>query len=289
MPFNCRLLIGLRLKNGISRSDFANLLGVSYNHIQKIETGRREPSLDLLRAISRYTGVSAGSFLDDEDEFSPETMDGLDKTTSLIELINSLNRERYNMKTLENKILELEKLRDHILAVNALQESFITILKQDMSHIEKGKKTAALARSAIRAGEIRFDEVQAILRLNRRTLKQWLESEKSEYRCKLFDDRIVSATTPTEAGIRLGCFDCEARADEDCRGYGENNYPENIFMLIAMLEANGIHNREEQTRLLRDSFDMDISAHQLSDALSRHKLGRRVPENLVNMRTYARK
>jgi transcriptional regulator with XRE-family HTH domain len=287
MPFSCRLLSGLRLKNGISRSDFAKLLGVSYNHIQKIETGQREPSLDLLRAISLYTGVPAGAFLENEDDSSLERMDGPEKTTSLIELINDLNRERFTMKILENRILELEKLRDHILAVNALQEKYITILRQDISHIEKGKKIAALARSTIRAGEIRFDEVQAVLRLSRRTLKQWLESEKGEYRCKLFDDRTVSATTPMEAGIKLGCFDCEARAGEDCRGYGENSYPENLFMLIAMLEANGIHSREEQAQLLRDSFDMDISAHQLSDALSRQKHGKRVPENLVNMRAYA--
>jgi len=287
MSFNCWLLTELRLKNGISRSDFAKLLGVSYNHIQKIETGQREPSLDLLRTMSRYTGVAAGAFL--EDEFapsSPEKMDGPGKITNLMELIKDLNRERYTMKTLENRILEQDKLRDHILAVNALQEKFIVILKQDTSPVEKGKKTAALARSAIRAGEIRFDEVQAALHLSRRTLKQWLESEKGEYRCKLFDDRTVLATTPMEAGIKLCCFDCEARASEDCRGYGENNYPENLFMLIAMLEANGIHSREEQAELLRNSFDMNISAHQLSDALSRQKHGKRVSENLVSMKAY---
>ena len=72
------------------------------------------------------------------------------------------------------------------------------------------------------------------------------------------------------------------------RSYGENNYPENLFMLIAMLEANGIHSREEQAILLRDSFDMDINAHQLSDALSKQKHGKRVSEKLVNMRPYAR-
>lgn len=288
MPFNCRLLVGLRLKNKISRSDFAKLLGVSYNYIQKLETGQREPSLDLLRAVSRYTGVPAGAFLEDEDESLLDRMDGPEKATSLIELINDLSRERFTIKTLKNRILELEKLRDHILAINALQEKFISILKQDISHIEKGKKTAALARSTIREGEIRFDEVQAAMHLSRRSLKQWLESEKGEYRCRLFDDRAVLATTPMEAGIKLGCFDCEARAGEDCRGYGENNYPENLFMLIAMLEANGIHSRKEQVLLLHDSFDIDITAHQLSEALSRQKYGRRVSENLVNMGSYER-
>jgi transcriptional regulator with XRE-family HTH domain len=277
-------LIGLRLKDGISRSDFAKLLGVSYNHIQKIETGQREPSLDLLRKIARYTGVPAGTFIGDEEESSPEDVNGPEKITALMDVISDLNRERFTMKAMESRILGLEKLRDHILAVNALQEKFIIILRQDISHVERGKKMAALARTAIRTGEIRFDEVQAALHLNRRVLKQWLESESGEYRCKLFDGRTVTATTPTEAGIKLRCFDCEARADEDCRGYGESSYPENLFIIIGLLEANGIHGREEQARILRESFDMDITAHQLSDALSRQKNGKPVPEDIVNMR-----
>ena len=54
------------------------------------------------------------------------------------------------MKTLKNRVLELEKMWEHVLAVNTLQEKFIIILMQDISAIEKGKKTAALARSAIK-------------------------------------------------------------------------------------------------------------------------------------------
>ena len=288
MAFNSELLIGLRSKNGVNRSNFAKLLGISYIHMYMIETGRRKPSLDLLRAISQYTGVPIGAFIEDEDESSPENVHGPVKITSLMELINDLNRERFTIKALESRVLEMEKLREHILAISALQEKFIIILRQELPPVDRGKKIAALARSTIRAGEIRFDEVQAILRLNRRTLKQWLESEKGEYRCKLFDDRVVLATTPMEAGIKLNCFDCEARASEGCRGYGENNYPENLFMLVAMFEANGIYGRKEQAALLCDSFDMNITAHQLSDALSKQKQGKRVSEDLVNMNTYTR-
>jgi transcriptional regulator with XRE-family HTH domain len=289
MPFNCRLLIGLRLKDGIRRSDFAKLLGVSYNHIQKIETGQREPSLDLLRKIARYTGVPAGTFIGDEEESSLEDVNGSEKITTLMDVISDLNRERFTMKAMGSRILELEKLRDHILAVNALQEKFIVILGQDISHVERGKKMAILARTTIRTGEIRFDEVQAALHLNRRVLRQWLESERGEYRCKLFDDRTVTATTPVEAGIKLRCFDCEARAGEDCRGYGETSYPENLFIIIGLLEANGIHSREEQARILRESFDMDITAHQISDTLSRQKHGKPVSEDIVNMRARERR
>ncbi|MDR1649894.1 MAG: helix-turn-helix transcriptional regulator [Synergistaceae bacterium] len=283
MPFNFRLLTGLRLKNGVERSDFAKLLGVTYNHVLKIESGKREPSLALLRKIAKYTGAPADAFLGDEDESSPESLNGPGRITCLMDLIDDLNRERFTLKSLERRLLEVEKQRDHILAVNVLQEKFIAMLRQDMSPVERGKKTAALAREAIRTGEVRFDEVQAALHLNRRTLRQWLESEMGEYRCRLFDDRTVMATTPTEAGIKLRCFDCEAKAKEDCRGFGESSYPENLFVLISILEANGIYKRNEQAALLRDSFDMDITPHQLSEALSRQKRGKKVSEDLTNL------
>jgi hypothetical protein len=86
-----------------------------------------------------------------------------------------------------------------------------------------------------------------------------------------------------EAGIKLRCFDCEARVKEDCRGFGESSYPENLFVLISILEANGIYKRNEQAALLRDSFDMDITPHQLSETLSRQKRGKKVSEDLTNL------
>ena len=283
MSFNCGLLVGLRLKDGIERSDFAKILGVSYNHIQKIETGQREPSLDLLRKIAMYTGVPAGAFIDGEDESSPETVDGLGKTAWITDVLNNLNRERFRMKTLEKNFAESEKLRYHMMAVIELQEKYIVVLMQDISPVEKGKKKAALAREAIRFGELRFDEVQAILHMGRRHLTHLLESEEGEYRCRLFDSA-VTATTPAVAGIMLRCFDCEAKESEDCRGYGEFIYPENIFILVAILEANGIYKREKQVGILRDSFDMDINVRQLADALSKHNHGKRAPEDIVNVK-----
>ena len=283
MSFNCGLLVGLRLKDGIERSDFAKIMGVSYNHIQKIETGQREPSLDLLRKIALYTGVPAGAFIGDEDGSFPEAVDGLGKTAWITDVLNNLNRERFRMKTLEKNFAESEKLRYHMMAVIELQEKYIVVLMQDISPVEKGKKKAALAREAIRFGELRFDEVQAILHMGRRHLTHLLESEEGEYRCRLFD-RAVTATTPAVAGIMLRCFDCEAKESEDCRGYGEFIYPENIFILVAILEANGIYKREKQVGILRDSFEMDINVRQLADALSKHNHVKRAPEDIVNLK-----
>jgi transcriptional regulator with XRE-family HTH domain len=283
MSFNCGLLVGLRLKDGIERSDFAKILGVTYNHIQKIETGQREPSLDLLQKIARHTGVPAGAFIDDEEESSLESVNGLGKTAWITDVLNNLNRDRFKMKTLEKNLAESDKFRDHMLAVIELQEKYIAILRRDISPVERGKKTAALARETVRFGELRFDEVQAILHVERRRLTQWLESEEGEYRCRLFD-RAIMATTPAVAGIMLRCFDCEAKESEDCRGYGEFVYPENIFILVAILEANGIYKREKQIDILRDSFEMDISVRQLADALSKHNHGKRAPEDIVNLK-----
>jgi transcriptional regulator with XRE-family HTH domain len=291
--FNYGLLIGSRLKNKIDRSNFAKLLGISYSHLRKIENGKREPSLDTLRKISDYTGVPAGEFLKDADGeadgYSSESMEGHEKITSFMALGKGLSKEKYLRETLEDRVSELERLLTHVLSVNELQEKYIGILRQKLPATEEAKKVAALARQTARAGGVRFDEIQGILRLNRRTLRRWLESEKAVYACKMSGERTVTAATPGEAGMRLSCFDCEALAKELCRGYGETSYPENTFMLVAMFEANGIFDREEHARILRESFDADISARQLTEMISRKKRGKPVPEDFIYLKGAGRK
>jgi transcriptional regulator with XRE-family HTH domain len=288
--FNYSLLLGSRLKNKIDRANFAKLLGISYSHLRKIENGKREPSLETLRKISDCTGIPAGEFLKGTDEgYSSESMDGREKITSFVTLGKGLSQERFRRENLEDRVSELERLLTHVLSVNEFQEKHIGILRQKLPTTEEAKKIAALARWAARAGEVRFDEIQGMLRMNRRALRRWLESEKAVYVCKLSPERTVTATTPGEAGMRLSCFDCDARAKELCRGYGETSYPENVFMLVAMFEANGIFDREEQARILRESFDMDISARQLTEMISRKKRGKPVPEDFIYLKGTGRK
>jgi hypothetical protein len=60
-------------------------------------------------------------------------------------------------------------------------------------------------------------------------------------------------------------------------------------MLVVMFEANGIFDREDQARILCESFDADISARQLTEMISRHKRGKPVPEDFVYLKGAGRK
>jgi transcriptional regulator with XRE-family HTH domain len=292
MPFNIALLREIRAKQGVKRSDFAKLFGISEDYLYRLESGMREPGVDFIERLSCYSGIPIGAFFGEsegEDCDLPEAPDRPDKIKTLTGLLRELNQERNKRKMEERRALELRNWIEHLVAVNELCIRFEDILLQELSDAEEAKKIAALVRATAKIGEIRFDEIQGILRLNRSTLKHWLESEKTSYSCKLDEGKTVIASTPGEAGMRLLCFDCEARANEDCRGYGENNYPENIFVLIALFQANGVYNRKEQARLLQESYGIELSPHQISELLSRKKHGKPVPEDIENLNIHKRK
>jgi transcriptional regulator with XRE-family HTH domain len=283
--FNYGLLVTARRESNTDRANFAKLLGISYSHLRKIENGEREPSLDVLRKISEYTGISAGEFLKNcDDECLSENAANPEKINDILTLIRMVDKEKFYRKNAEERISELEKAQRHILALIKLQERYIGILKQRLPAAEEAKKTAILAREFAKAGELCFEEIQAGLHLTRGTLESYLKAVKMTYSCKMYPEKTVEASTPGEAGMSLICFDCEAQAKELCRGYGGLKYPENFLTLIQICEANGIHNREKQAQILRSSFDKDISAHKLSEMISRSRHGKRVPDDLFYLK-----
>jgi transcriptional regulator with XRE-family HTH domain len=291
MTFNAALLREIRGMNEAGRPDLAELLGVSRDYLYRLESGLREPGVNFIQRLSRYSGIPIGAFFEEggeDDRALPETPEKPGGIKNLTELIRSLNRERSVRKAMERTVSGLERLTEHLMAANELHARLAGVLFQDLPGQERTKEIAALAKSAARAGELRFSEIQGILRLNRSTLKHWLESEKALYSCKLSGERTVTASTPGEAGMLLLCFDCEARARDDCRGYGDSDYPENIFVLLALLEANGIYGRAEQARALRESYGIELSPHQISELLSRKKHGKPVPEDVENIYTRKR-
>jgi transcriptional regulator with XRE-family HTH domain len=285
MPFNIGLLREIRVKSGAGRSEFAELLGISKDYLYRFESGLREPGVGFIERLARHSGMPIGAFFQEEweDGGLPEIPGIPSDIKNLTELIRSINRERSLRKTMGKRILELERLTEHFMPVNELHVKQAGILRRELPKPERAKKIAALARETARGGELRFDEISAILNLNRSALKHLLESEKTGYTCKMADGKTVTASTPGEAGMRFLCFDCEARASEDCRGYGENSYPENIFVLIALFEANGVYSRIEQSELLRESYGIEFSPHQISELLSRKKHGKPVPEDVENI------
>jgi hypothetical protein len=261
---------------------------VTDDYLYRVESGQKGISVELLEKISVYSGISIGTFFYDEGDLpdSEEKPGGIKNAT---ELLNRHNSERSRRMEMESRVCELERLTGHLIAVNELHVRASRILNLELSKPEKSKKLAAIARAAAKAGELRFDEIAGILSRPRSTLRRWLESEKCSYSCKLFKDRVVTAATPGEAGLRLLCFDCGELVNEGCRGFGENNYPENIFVFIALLKANGVYKGDDLSRYMLESYNIEISPHQISELLSRKKHGKPVPDDLVDLTYYRRK
>ncbi|MEW6026293.1 MAG: helix-turn-helix transcriptional regulator [Planctomycetota bacterium] len=65
--------LGARLKSirkgmKLKQSAFANLIGISSDTISSIETGRKTPSIETLRAIAERLGMTVSELLDFQDE-----------------------------------------------------------------------------------------------------------------------------------------------------------------------------------------------------------------------------
>ena len=285
MPFNSEALRTLREKHGMKRSEFAAFLGLSYGGLYKYETSAREPDREFLEKAADLFDVPVNTFfVDITEEFGSPN-----RTQNLLELTNRLNKERFEKKMQAQRILELEKQNEHLISICELHKQYVKILLLDLPKVERNKKLAKMARETAKSGEIRFDEIAEILQVDRATLRRWFASNKNTYVCRLLVEKTVEAYTPDEAGIRLQCFDCENKANEDCSGYGNTVSPGDFFALIALYEANGIYDREEQARLLNESYNMDLTPHQISEYLSRKKTGKPIPTDIINLQPYKRR
>lgn len=287
MPFNCSLLAEIRLKNGITRSEFASLLGISEDRLYRLENGKRQPGIDLIERAACYSGIPIGKFFTDGED-SPETPNKPGKILSILNLLNSLQKERFEKKMEQEKVSKLEKMTEHLMYVNEFQAKLADILRQDLPKSERAKKIAALARTAAKDGEMVFCEIASVSGVTEATLRRWLESDKTSYTCKLDDGKTVTVLTPGEAGMHFACFDCEARAKGVCRGYGDSCYPENFIVMISQLEANGIRSRIEQSKILGEAFGLWLTPHQISEFISRMKKGKPVNEDIVDLKTLRR-
>jgi transcriptional regulator with XRE-family HTH domain len=286
--FDGSLLKAARLKSGATQNRFADMLGVSRNYLYMLENGLRSPGGKLLRKISFCTDIPAEKFLDPKSVFL-DTQDDPGKANCFLDLTNRLNRERHENKSLESRVGELEKLTEHLMALNALLFQASRVYHQRLTGSEEAKKLAALAREAAKAGELCFGEIAYALDVKPPVLTRWLEAVKTTYTCRLFPENSVLASTPGGAGAKLRCFDCDARDKGDCNGFGEKIQTENIFGIISMLEANGVTNRNEEAEIISKAADQEISGHQISDLISRKKRGLPIPEDLLYLTRGKRK
>jgi putative transcriptional regulator len=71
-PIKREWLKKLRKDKKIKTREIAHTLGVSFQHYNDIENGRRNPSIELSLEIARYFDVPVEQFLEDRTKFIKE-------------------------------------------------------------------------------------------------------------------------------------------------------------------------------------------------------------------------
>lgn len=103
----CLRLKQLRLKNKLTQSELADILGVKPTAISNYESERNEPSFDKLIALSKYFDVSCDYLLGVSDTYLPVGGEVLDKNiVEFFDLYKRLNQEN---------VSELKKFTKYLL------------------------------------------------------------------------------------------------------------------------------------------------------------------------------
>jgi hypothetical protein len=163
------------------------------------------------------------------------------------------------------------------------------IFREYPASAERAKKLARLARETAASGKVPFHRMPPVLGVTEAKLLRWLEASKVEYVCMMDELKAIRASSPDEAGMKLVCFDCEARAKGICRGFGRERDPERLDELIFAFKDNGICGRDKHSEVLSESYGIEMSAHEISEFMSRKKHGKPVPENIEDMKVRKRR
>jgi DNA-binding XRE family transcriptional regulator len=251
----------MRQKSSISRSALARFLEISYTHLYMLEEGQREPSLELAQRLARAMGVTVDELLKNgpgsEKHGGPDSGGGAYALAELKnELKKNLEREHKERLKAESLIAELEREQEHLLAMLDFQVQIGEIFRSEsIPKSTKNKKLAKIARAAAHSGDLSFQEIFTMLRVKRSILRNWLEVGRKIYPCVFAQGGQITVCTLGEAALRLRCFDCAVFEEGKCRGYGREKSPDDIVELISRLEFHGIIGRDEQARILAESYD----------------------------------
>lgn len=88
----------LRISSGLKQKELAAKLGVTANYMSLVESGKREPSMSLLRALSEELALPIGLFLWD----TSDTVAGFD------------TEQRKVYEEIKNLIFEFQRLRTQV-------------------------------------------------------------------------------------------------------------------------------------------------------------------------------
>jgi transcriptional regulator with XRE-family HTH domain len=82
----------LRAANGLSQSALASALGVSFQQVQKYETGKNRVGAGRLQAIAERLGVPVSSFFEPEPEAAAKSGPALLRVAGAVELLRAFNQ-----------------------------------------------------------------------------------------------------------------------------------------------------------------------------------------------------
>jgi transcriptional regulator with XRE-family HTH domain len=279
LSFKGDLLREIRQSNSMKQIELANLLGVSESHIYKLERGLKQPSLDLVRKISAITGVPSDTLL---SRNGGEIEGGGVIHSAVSGMRDKLAGECKARKRAEKLNARNDRVIERLTNIVELHVKFENILLsgQYMDKREISQKLQELAKDALREGKASPREIRSALRIGRVTFRNLLRGEKRAFPCKFAEGGQIMASTPGEAALRLCCFDCAAFESGECEGHGAETRPENIVDLISRLEANGVTQKREQSRILDGSYCITLSPHEISEVMYRARHGMDIPEGL---------
>ena len=76
----------LRKSHGLSQETLANILNINRNNLSRIETGKSEPNLSIIRDISKYFNVDVASLIG----INKENVSSKDKIKMILDNCNYL-------------------------------------------------------------------------------------------------------------------------------------------------------------------------------------------------------
>lgn len=279
------IIVKIREKASLSRAVFAKMLDVTENYLYRVEIGMREPGVRLIKRIAKVCGVPLAELLEvsnDPDEAGAEKL--CEVARMFLHAVLSARRERSGRLEVEKLNAKLKHELGHAGVVAHLHLQFEEILcDESLSRKEKLSKIKKLAVTTASEGEVTFSEMLMVFRVKRAVLKEWMASATHTYKCRFIEGREVNAFNPSEAALRLRCFDCEYLEKGTCEGYGDEEHPADIIELLERLSENGVYTRAEQAKVLEESYGIKLSEHQISEIVYREKKGQKIPEGAFNL------
>jgi transcriptional regulator with XRE-family HTH domain len=85
----------LRKERGWSQTELADHIGIHTGHVSRLETGRYQPSVELLRKLAQVLEVTTDYLLSETDALTPVTVEDKD-LTERVRLIEALDEEERN-------------------------------------------------------------------------------------------------------------------------------------------------------------------------------------------------